>query len=165
VRALEPSWRLRIDIFSLFESRFKHIKLIRIDPSADDVLPQSPNGVDEDQIFRTVFGIDRKHDPAGWLYRSAPFSAPHRKRHGKMIIPSAVTITDRPIGKEGGETALDVLDQHRLSPYIQDNSPADPRNSHRVNLPPSPRSAPPHPPRAHSVLYLHRTIALSNLRF
>ena len=37
--------------FSLFECRFKDVEFIGIHPPADNVLPQSPNRVDEDQIL------------------------------------------------------------------------------------------------------------------
>ena len=46
---------------AVVEKRLEDLVFVRIDGSLDDVLAESPRGIDQHDVVETRFGIDREH--------------------------------------------------------------------------------------------------------
>ena len=104
---------------SLGQKWLEHLILIGIDCALNDVLAETPGGVDQDDLVEAGLGIDGEHDAGAAEIGPDHALDADRQRDLHMVEALNPAIADGAIGKERGVAAAAGIQKRCLAANIQ----------------------------------------------
>ena len=104
----------------IVQKRLVDLVFVRVDMALHHVFTQPPRRVDQHDLVKPAFRVDREHDARAGQVRADHVLYADRQGDFEVIKALQLAIGDRPVGEERRQTGLAGIQQRVFSTYVQE---------------------------------------------